>query len=295
MSNAIVFPLEVEDHLSAREAGVVASCHDRLRPRFSRRRRVDFGAAPHPGLPCHRRDACALWRSFRFIGGPVRRAGTGDGRGGNAAARAGRSVRRARPRNPPADDMSPDALPDPTVKHEIDQKKTVAKHRTFAEHAPREGGGRSGNQLGGASAKEGGREDTARLACPRGKRRLAARWVTRPCSPSRSGSTPRQGASLVRARRIRLPRHRLGAIVGIRLWINSSAAALARQSSGPFTRRRRQAGRTSPVRSLISTEERRACRRTRQYPSPPSCSRSPEPARARRRRAAPCRYNHGSR
>jgi protein TonB len=70
---------------------------------------------------------------------------------------------------PPPMIVSPDALPDPTVKHEIDQKKMVAKHRTFAEHAPREGGGRSGNQLAGASGRGGGPRGHRPLGLPEGR------------------------------------------------------------------------------------------------------------------------------
>jgi protein TonB len=65
--------------------------------------------------------------------------------------------------------MSPDALPDPTVKDDIERKKAVVRDRAFVRHAPREGGARSGSQLGGASGQGGGPRGHRPLGLPEGR------------------------------------------------------------------------------------------------------------------------------
>ncbi|MGO9768970.1 MAG: hypothetical protein ACLPSW_05330 [Roseiarcus sp.] len=70
---------------------------------------------------------------------------------------------------PPPMIMSPDALPDPTVKKDIDEQKSAVKHRAFVEHAPREGGGPSGWQAGGASGHGGGPRGRRPLGLPEGR------------------------------------------------------------------------------------------------------------------------------
>ena len=71
---------------------------------------------------------------------------------------------------PPPMIMSPDDLPDPTVKKEvIEPKKSVVKPRAVVAHAPREGGGPRGGLVGGASGHGGGPRGHRPLGLPEGR------------------------------------------------------------------------------------------------------------------------------